>query len=173
MEKVQILLLGIGGYGAQYLHEFLDGNDTSFELAGVVDPFAASSPRFGELAVRSIPIFQSPEKFFAEQRADLVIISSPIHTHYPYILTSLGEKSRVLCEKPVTASLAELDELIAQEKKTGLFVAVGFQLCYSRDVHALKKDIMSGLFGKPLEFKLSVSPAGEQSITGTTAGRGN
>ena len=154
MGKIQVLLAGIGGYGRGYLGEFLNGNDDSFELAGVADPFAASSPRIGELKARSVPVFRSPAEFYAEKRAGLAVISSPIHTHYPYILSCFENGSNVLCEKPVTASLAELDELAALEKKTGLFAAVGFQLCFSRDVHALKRDIMDGLFGKPLEFKV-------------------
>jgi predicted dehydrogenase len=163
MEKVKVLLAGIGGYGAGYLNEFLADEscrpelfwaaDGSFELAGVADPFAAASPRIEDLKARSIPVFQSPAEFFAEKRADLAVISSPIHTHYPYILTCFENGSNVLCEKPVTASLAELDELIAQEKKTGLFAAVGFQLCFARDVLALKRDILDGIFGRPLEFK--------------------
>jgi predicted dehydrogenase len=120
----------------------------------VADPFAASSPRFGELKARSIPVFRTPAEFYAEKRADLAVISSPIHTHYPYILTCFEHGSHVLCEKPVTASLTELDELIAKEKKSGLFAAVGFQLCFSRDVLALKRDILDGLFGSPVEFKV-------------------
>ena len=154
MEKVRVLQIGIGGYGARHLDELLDGNDGSFVLSGVADPFAASSPRFGELKARSVPVFPSPAEFYAGQRADLAVIASPIHTHYPYILTCFENGSRVLCEKPVTGDMTEMDELIAREKKTGLFAAVGFQLCFSPDVLAFKKDILDGLFGKPLEFKV-------------------
>ncbi|MCL2318918.1 MAG: Gfo/Idh/MocA family oxidoreductase [Treponema sp.] len=153
MGKLQVLLAGIGGYGAQYLGEFLDRENASFELAGVADPFAASSPRYGELEARSVPVFKTPEEFYAVKKADLAVISSPIHTHYPYMLTCFENRSSILCEKPATGSLKELDELIALEKSTALFAAVGFQLCFSRDVQALKKDILNGLFGKPLEFK--------------------
>ena len=44
----------LNGYGAFYLNEFLDSEDDSFEFAGVADPFAASSPRFAELAEKDI-----------------------------------------------------------------------------------------------------------------------
>ncbi|MDR0473514.1 MAG: Gfo/Idh/MocA family oxidoreductase [Treponema sp.] len=158
MKKINVLLAGIGGYGRGYLNEFLDGNDSSIVLKAVADPFAASSPRFEELKARNIPVFQSPVDFFAEKRVsdeaiDLTVISSPIHTHYPYILACKKNRSHVLCEKPVTGSLGELDELMAKEKETGLFVSVGFQLCFSGGTLALKKDILDGVFGRPLEFK--------------------
>ena len=153
MEKIQVLLAGTGGYGARYLELLLNEDGGFFEFAGAVDPFVSSSPHFTEMKARNIPVYHRPEHFFAEKRADLTIISSPIHTHYPYTLVCLRNGSYVLCEKPVTSSLAHMDELITEEKKSGLFVAVGFQLCFSQDSLTLKKDILDGLFGKPLEFK--------------------
>ena len=154
MNKIPVLLCGIGGYGAFYLNELLDGGDDSFVLAGVADPFAASTPRFAELEKRGIPVFRSPDEFYTDtRRADLSIIASPIHTHYPYTLCCFKHGSNVLCEKPVTGDLARLDDLIAREEESGLFAAVGFQLSFSRNVQLLKEDIMKGLFGKPLELK--------------------
>ena len=163
MGKVRVLLIGIGGYGQGYLRELLSGNDPSVELAGVADPYASSSLRLDELKARNISVYKNPLDFYVENRtgsraADLAIISSPIHTHYAYAISCMLYGSHVLCEKPVSGSLAELDALMAAEKKLGLFAAVGFQLCFSRDVLALKQDILDGLFGKPLEFKALFLP---------------
>ena len=154
MKKTKVFLAGIGGYGGWYLHGLFNTDDSSFELAGVADPFASSSRRYEDLKAKGIPIYNTPDEFYAENSADLAIIASPIHTHDPYIRSCLKNGSYVLCEKPVTGSLQELDDLIEVEKKSGLFVAVGFQDCFSLDVLDLKKDILNGLFGKPLEFKL-------------------
>jgi predicted dehydrogenase len=152
MDKIPVLLCGIGGYGALYLNEILDSEDDSFTLAGVADPFAASSPRLPELEKRGVPVFKGPEEYYASGgRGGLAVIASPIHTHYPYILTGFKYGSNVLCEKPITGDLARLDDLIAKEEASGLFAAVGFQLSFSRNTQLLKEDIMKGLFGKPLE----------------------
>ena len=59
----------------------------------------------------------------------------------------------MLCEKPVTIDLKKMQELLKAEKESGCFVAIGYQMCYQDDVLALKHDIMSGLFGKPLQMK--------------------
>ena len=154
MNRIPVLLCGIGGYAAVYLNEFLDSSDESFTLAGVADPFASSSPRFAELEKRGVPVFKNPLEFYDSGRtAALAAIASPIHTHYSYILTCFKHGSSVLCEKPVSGDLARLDDLIVKEEETGLFAAVGFQHSFSRNTQALKADIMKGLFGKPLEFK--------------------
>ncbi|MCL2478233.1 MAG: Gfo/Idh/MocA family oxidoreductase [Treponema sp.] len=154
MKKIKVLLAGIGGYGSNYLNEMLDAKDPPYEFSGAADPFAASSPRFAELKERGIPVFKTPDEFFASGgKADLSVIAAPIHTHYSYILSCLKNKSYVLCEKPITGSLERLDELIAREEESGLFCAVGFQYCFAPDTLALKKDIMDGLYGKPLGLK--------------------
>jgi predicted dehydrogenase len=154
MQKIRVFLAGIGGYGSNYLNEFLDAIDPPFEFVGAADPFAASSPRFAELKERGIPVYNSPAEFFATgNRADLAVIAAPIHTHYPYIVSCFENGNNVLCEKPITGDLTRLDDLIAREEKTSLFCGVGFQNCFSRDTLALKKDILAGVFGKPLEFK--------------------
>ena len=154
MEKIKVLLTGIGGYGSWYLNELLDTDDDSFELVGIADPYASASQRYEELKTRAIPVYKTPLEFYEDNKADLAVISSPIHTHGPYIHCCLDNKSNVLCEKPVTGSLKEHEELIIAEKKSGLFVGVGFQQCYSRDILELKKDILDGIFGKPLDFKV-------------------
>jgi predicted dehydrogenase len=59
----------------------------------------------------------------------------------------------VLSEKPISGDLARLDDLIAREEKSGLFCGAGFKNCFYRDTLALKKDILDGVFGRPLEFK--------------------
>ncbi len=154
MDRVRVLLVGIGGYGENYIKEVLDKPKDDYVVVGVADPFIAKSTYKDEIEKRNIPIFSSPEEFFDEGRkADLTVISSPIHTHYSYILTSLDNGSNVLCEKPVTISKERMEKLIEKERETGLFVAVGYQLCFALDVQYIKERINKGEFGKPLRMK--------------------
>ena len=150
---IKVLLCGMGGYGENYIKEYLTRDVLGSVLVGVADPFASKSPLYEEVKGRGIPIFNSPEEFFSSSSADLTIISSPIHTHYPYIMLALNNNSNVLTEKPVCFDLKQFDEMEKKSKETGLFVAVGYQLCFSYDVLQMKKDILLGLYGKPKRFK--------------------
>ena len=154
MSRTRVLLTGIGGYGSWYLNELLDTEDDTFEIAGIADPYADLSPRFDELKARQIPVYKSPAEFYVEKKADLAAIVSPIHTHDSYIRECFKNGSHVLCEKPVTGSIEEHEDLIELESKAEFFCAVGFQQCFSRDILEFKKDIINGLFGKPLELKV-------------------
>lgn len=154
MDKVKVLLVGIGGYGENYIKEFFERNIGNASLVAVADPFIEKSSYKDQIRERQIPVYRSPEAFFLSGgKADLTVISSPIHTHYEYILTALENGSNVLVEKPVTVSLEKMEKLIEAEKKSSLFVAVGYQLCFARDVLELKRKVLSGELGAPIRMK--------------------
>lgn len=154
MNKLSILLIGAGGYGENYLKELLFEEIDTAEFVAVADPFVKTSPYYEVLNKKGIKLYSSPKEFYdAGNLADLTIISSPIHTHYEYILTALNHHSYVLCEKPVTIDLEKMKVLLEAEKESGCFVAIGYQMCYQNDVLALKQDVISGLFGKSIQMK--------------------
>ena len=147
------MLAGIGGYGENYLRELLSLKDPAAALAGIIDPFAENSPSFGEIKAKNIPVFSDIDDFYKNNGADLAVISSPIHTHYAYTMASLSHGSNVLLEKPICGDMDQVNQLVEKEKQSGLFAAVGYQLCYSRNTLALKEDILNGVYGRPLSFK--------------------
>jgi predicted dehydrogenase len=61
--------------------------------------------------------------------------------------------TNVLCEKPISGLITDAELLIEKSRKTGKFVMIGYQWSYSEGIQSLKKDILSGRFGKPLRMK--------------------
>ncbi len=153
MNRIRILLCGIGGYGQKYINELLTKENPDAELVAIADPFADKSSFYEKVVERGFPIYRSPEEFFAKESADLTIVSSPIHTHYPYIMLALEKGSNVLTEKPVCFNEEQIDQMIEMSRKTGKFVEVGYQLCFASQVQALKKDVLSGIYGRCLRAK--------------------
>jgi Predicted dehydrogenases and related proteins len=154
MKTVSILLIGAGGYGENYVKEMLSGTVEGTTFLAVADPFIQTSAYKAQLEEKGVKLYESPEAFYLDGgKADLAIISSPIHTHYSYIMACLKAGSNVLCEKPVTIDEGKMKALIEAEEKSGKFVAIGYQMCFQRDLLALKKDVMAGLFGAPKRMK--------------------
>ena len=153
--ETRVLLCGMGGYGENYVREFLERDVpvAGSVLAGIADPFAENSPLYPAVVERGIPVYDSMDGFFAHDTADLTVISSPIHTHYPYVMSALEHGSNVLTEKPVCFDPDQFSRMMWKSRERGLFVAVGYQLCFSKDVIALKKDILKGVYGKPVRMK--------------------
>ena len=157
MDTLRIMQIGIGGYGMQYLNPILSGAlPKGCELVGVVDPIAEKSPVYEQIKSRGIPVYGSIEDFYAQDQADLCIIAAPIGLHARYSIYAMEHGSHVLCEKPVAATVNEAEQMRAAEKKTGKFVAVGFQWSFCDAMLAAKRDYLAGKFGKALAFKAHI-----------------
>ena len=153
-KPLKTVLIGAGGYGALYVDWLLDAKDY-FNLVGVVDPYAKNSTRYKRL--NKIKIYKQLEDFFAENTADLTVISTPVHLHYSQCYMALQKNTHVLCEKPLVPTIKQLDNLDEQVKKTGKTLTVGFQWCFSQIILGIKRRILDGDFGRPVTLKSFVS----------------
>lgn len=127
----QVLLVGLNGFGRQHLLNLkrLAGLGKAELIAGVdlQDP--------GPEIRGDIPIFTSlTEALEAGFSPEIVIVSTPIGTHFALAAEALSAGADVLLEKPPTATLAQYEELLALSRSAGRRVQVGFQ---SLGSHAL------------------------------------
>lgn len=152
-QPVKILLMGICGYGSNYIKEVSEREIPGIKIEGICEVVPNAADLYPIIHEQNIPIYKTPEEFYQEHTADLAVISTPIHLHYAQIVTCLTHGSNVLTEKPVCTSVEGARKLEQLAEKTGKFISVGYQLNYSRDVLALKKDILDGRFGKPVYMK--------------------
>lgn len=149
-----IALVGIGGYGQYYLRELLFAPpERNIKLVAGIDPYPERSPFYAALQEKNIPIYPDLETFYQHDHADLVILAAPIHLHAPLSSLALGHGSHVLCEKPLGASLEDVEQMQAAERASGRILAIGYQWSFSDPILALKRDILAGRFGRPLHFK--------------------
>ncbi len=151
-EPLDILIIAAGGYGGNYVNALLDNPDRG-RIVAICDPFVEKADTWPRIQEAGIPCFSSSEDFYTSHTADLAIISSPIHLHCPHTCAALRGGSHVLCEKPVSGSLNDAREMLRVSRKTGRSVAIGYQLSYTEEVQSLKRDIQSGIFGRPLRLK--------------------
>ena len=79
---------------------------------------------------------------------DGVVIATPVRTHYQLAKQALLHGKHVLVEKPLTANVAEAEELVALARKQGRILMVGHTFEYSPAVNELRKLIQAGELGK-------------------------
>src|ERR1051326_3872387 len=79
---------------------------------------------------------------------DGVIVATPVKTHYRLAKEALLYGKHVLVEKPLTASVAEAEELIALAKEQQRVLMVGHTFEYNPAVNQLRKLVQSGDLGK-------------------------
>jgi predicted dehydrogenase len=156
-EQLKIVLVGIGGYGNTYVSALLNqSGERTWQLQGVVDPLACKATGYAALQALGLPFYDSMDEFYAENSADLALISSPIQYHCAQTCAALQHGSNVLCEKPVSAVIQEVERMIAARDAAKRFVAIGYQWSFHTAIQAFKADVLAGLFGRPKRLRTMV-----------------
>ena len=154
MKNVTVVIAGIGGYGNTILKNMLPNLEKwGITLVGAVDPAWEKAPLWPELEKLGVPHFDSLESFYAEKKADLAILCTPIQFHENHAITAMRNGSDVLCEKPIAATVPQAQRMAQVAAQTGRNLHIGFQLSYIPSVWALKKDVMAGVLGRPIHLK--------------------
>jgi predicted dehydrogenase len=153
-KKVTIALVGISGYGGTYVNQLLEPHkEGKIEIVGAIDPVPERSNYVDDFKALNIPIFADLNEFSQQHSADLVIMSTPIQFHALHTCQMLEKGSNVLVEKPLCATIQEATMMSEAQSANGKFAAVGYQWSFSDAIQALKKDILSGKFGKAKRLK--------------------
>ena len=152
-KKVRIVCVGIGGYASVYMKALFESKEDNFEIVGGVDPFPEGAQYYAKIKEAGIPIYADMESFYAENEAELAIITTPIHFHTRQIMYALEHGSNVLCEKPLSGVSADAELIEKRAAELGKFVMIGYQWSYAPAILALKADVLSGALGAPIALK--------------------
>lgn len=157
MKKIKTVLIGIGGFGNQYVRAVLDDpRAQAAQIVGACDPRPEGCDRLDELKALSVPVFSSPQELFANVQAELAVISTPIFLHEEHAALAFAHGCDVLLEKPIAANAKVSRRIIAARDSSRRKLAIGFQWCYDEAMKAFKADILSGRFGALLHMQAMV-----------------
>ena len=92
---------------------------------------------------------KSSDELMAMADVDIIDICTPPATHTRLILQALAAGKHVVCEKPLTGSLAEVDQVMEAERTSAGVLMPIFQYRYGEGVAQARHIIESGLAGKP------------------------
>ena len=119
MAKKNAAIIGYGGMGGWH-GSFLQNSDV-VNLMGIYD-IKPSQCALAES--RGIHAYASLEELLGDPAVDFVTIAVPNDQHKPLALKALAAGKHVICEKPVTLSSADLQEMIDASKAAGKLFTV-------------------------------------------------
>jgi predicted dehydrogenase len=136
------------GIGAAHLDGYLASPEL-FEPAVVCDLDLA---RAGALAAKApgCETSASLDEVVARNDVDIVDICLPPVLHRASVLQALAAGKHVVCEKPLVASLAEVDELEEAAERAGRIVLPVYQYRFGNGLGKLRRLVELGLAGTPL-----------------------
>lgn len=83
-------------------------------------------------------------------RPDLVLVAAPPALHAEMCIAGMETGAWILCEKPLCASLAELDAISAAERRTGRFTGCILQQRFGSSTAHVRRLAAEGALGRPL-----------------------
>ncbi len=147
-----VVVAGIHGYGGQHLQTVLSlAEQGRARLAALVDPRGGTVRRQGspDVPAESLaPLFPDLDSALDGVEADVVVIATPLQTHYPLTLAALGRGADVLLEKPPVTLVQDFQALVDAADRAGRLVQVGFQSLGSQAVDAVRQAVQEGVLGR-------------------------
>jgi len=128
-------------------------------------PFLTTMPEFELVAVVErnseqskekypwVTVYKSIDELLKDDRIELVVITSPNETHFPYAKMVLEAGKNVVVEKPFTNTSTEAMELVELAKSTGKVCSVYHNRRYVADYLTMKDILQKKLLGDLHEFE--------------------
>ena len=144
MQQLRFGLIGLGYWGPKLARNLESLSQASLEIVADLNPLALKKAKSERPWIK---ITERIEDVF-DSNVDAVVIATPVSTHFELAKQALLRGKHVLVEKPLTACVAEAEELIALAKQQNLILMVGHTFQYSPAVKELRQLIQDGELGE-------------------------
>jgi len=125
MNSLKVGVVGAGFIGPAHIEAL---RRHGFDILGLCD---VTPERAHERAdALRLHAYESFDEMIADQRIDVVHITSPNYLHFPQAKAALLAGKHVVCEKPLAMNTEESAELVALAKEKNLVGAVNFNIRY-------------------------------------------
>lgn len=134
MQLVKSGLCAFGMSGKVFHAPFLKEHPGFFISAVVERSKEESKEKYPEAT-----IYRSVEEMLQQADVELVIINTPVQTHYEYAKKALEAGKNIIVEKPFTVNVSEAEELVQLAEEKGLFLSVYQNRRFDRDFLQVQK----------------------------------
>lgn len=162
MQLVKAGLCAFGMSGKVFHAPFLKEHPGFFISAVVERSKEESKEKYPEAT-----IYRSVDEMLENADIELVIVNTPVQTHYEYAKKALEAGKNIIVEKPFTVDVAEAEELVKLAEEKGLFLSVYQNRRFDRDFLQVQKVLTEGKLGNIKEAEIRfdrfrTTPSGKQ-----------
>lgn len=155
-------IVGVGGFAATVLRSILavEQDGLAHLDAAVIRNPAKYADTLEKLRQQGRTIYTTVSEMLEKERGRVDIVALPVGIpyHSELAIQALEAGYDVLLEKPVAATVQEVDAIIAAEKRTGHFVAIGYQHIQTPAIQALRQALKADGWG--ISSAPNVMPSG-------------
>ena len=146
---MKVAVIGAGYWGPNLIRNFLAADHVDGVVAcdRVAERLAKMQKMF-----HGIETSENYAEVIARTDVDIVAIATPVSTHHEIAMAALLAGKHCFIEKPMTASVAEAEELIEIAERRNLKLFVDHTFIYTGAVRKMKEIITSGRLGEIYYF---------------------
>lgn len=155
--------IGVIGFGwmAYYHYEHIVPKDEGVEIVAAYDSNPERVAFVKEIGLSAYSDFSA---FLKDDNFDTVLVATPNDKHKEMAIAAMRAGKNVICEKPATLNVNELEEIIQVSKECGKIFTVHQNRRRDRDFLSVKQAIADGTLGNP--FFIETRVQGSNGIPG-------
>ena len=147
---MKVGLIGLGGMGFVHFNCYKKMQDVEIVVADVRVDMAKE-----KIADEAIKVYPNLTELLANEDVDFVDICTPSYLHADLTVEALDAGKHVLCEKPMSITVAETQRMIDASVKNGKLLMTAHVVRFMAPYVYLKSVIDSGELGKPVHITMS------------------
>ena len=142
---IRVAVVGCGHWGPNHIRNFqtLPGVGVGW----AVDKSAKRRTHIESLYDR-VRTTESLDEVLADPSCDAVVVATPVTGHHAIARAAIDAGKHVLCEKPLCATSAECEDLIAAARANGVVLMVGHVFLFNGGIMKLKELIRFNDLGR-------------------------
>lgn len=149
--KLNVGVIGLGRLGKVYA-EHLSLRVPNANLIAVADKQDSLAESFAK--EHNLPKwYMSHEELLSDKNINAVAVISPTSTHKDVVMDASKSGKAIFCEKPISLSLTDAEEMLDTVGKEGSFFQLGFQRRFDTGYIEAKKKLDDGVIGTPVLLK--------------------
>src|SRR6056297_791529 len=152
-EQLRFGVIGAGRIGRLHIEHLMRRIEgaTVVAVSDVIrDAAEAAAAQFGVPTVLS-----DPSELIGSSDVDAVVICSSTDTHARFMIEAARAGKHIFCEKPIALDLDAIDEALAEVKKAGVKLQIGFNRRFDANYRRIRDLIAAGELGEPHILKIT------------------
>ena len=143
---VRVGVIGCGNIARAHMEALKNGEGVV--CAGVCERIPEHAQKLNEEYGGDKRIFRDAEEMVKSPDIDAVILAVPNYQHEPMFLLAAEHGKHILCEKPLTMTVAQGEKMVEAAKRAGVKTQMGLCTRFEMDVEAMMDHIRAGNVGE-------------------------
>jgi myo-inositol 2-dehydrogenase/D-chiro-inositol 1-dehydrogenase len=151
--KIKIAVIGTGRMGSVHCRNIARSIPEA-DLVAVCDiRLEVAQAVADELGVKRV--VKDYHELLTDPEIEAILIASSTDTHAFMMKDVAAAGKHIFCEKPLALELEKIDEALAEVKKAGVKLQVGFNRRFDKSLRQVKAIVDSGQIGRPCILRIT------------------